>query len=177
MTEYTIDNEADIGTVLSTTEWDVFDKSGTNLTKKVTAAELQTFMQAQAASTFPAAVWLTGALQSAVIPAASMTGADIVVYNNTGTTPATLTTDTATNIIAALPAAKRVVGYAFLLAIRNGSGSANTATIAADASVTLAGSATNTIAQLATRLYVVKITAIGTPAVTFFSVGLLQAAA
>lgn len=175
MTEYNIDNEAAISAATANMEWDVYDKDGTLAIKKVTATQLQTFMQNSAASSFPAAALTTGAIQSGVIAAATMVGGDIVVYNNIGTTPGTLTTDTATNIIAALPAAKRVVGYGWMLEIHNGSGSANTATIAADASVTLTGSPTLTAAQNTTRVFACKITAIGTPAVTMFNCGLMAA--
>lgn len=171
MTEYNIDNEAAISAATAATEWDVYDKGNTNVIKKMTVAQLQAF----SASNFPPAVFTTAALQSAVIPAADIVGGDVVHFINTGTTPATLTTDTATNIIAALPASKQVVGFGWTLFVRNGSSGANTATVAADASVTLTGTAT--IAQNTTRMFFAKITATGTPAVSLQSMGISAAAA
>lgn len=175
MSEYNIDNEAAIAAATGGMEWDVYDKDSTLAVKKVTATQLQAFMQNSAASAFPPAALTTGAIQSGVIAAATMVGGDVVVYNNTGTTPGTLTTDTATAIIAALPAAKRVVGFGWMLEVHNGSGSANTATVAADASVTLTGGSTLTVAQNTTRVFACKITATGTPAVTMFNCGLKAA--
>ncbi len=113
----------------------------------------------------PAAKYVTAALQSAAIPAASMTGADFVVFDNTGTTPGTLTTDTAANIIAASPGWQ--IGQSYMLRIRNDSGSANTATIAGGTGVTVTGTAT--IAQYVARDFIVTYTSAG--AVTLQNVG------
>ena len=117
------------------------------------------------------AKYVTAALQSATIPAASMAGAAVTVFDNTGTTPANLATDTAANIIAAVPGWQ--VGQAYVLKIRNSSGSANTATITAGTGVTLTG--TMTIAQFVQREFIVTYTAAG--AVTIQSVGDSAAAA
>ena len=117
------------------------------------------------------AKYVTAALQSATIPAASMAGAAVTVFDNTGTTPAHLATDTAANIIAAVPGWQ--VGQSYVLKIRNSSGSANTATITAGAGVTLTG--TMTIAQFVQREFIVTYTAAG--AVTIQSVGDSAAAA
>lgn len=176
MTEYTIDNEGAIAAILTGTEFDVYDAGGTGLTKKATAAQMLTFVQSQAASSFPAAKYSTGALQAAAILAAALTGADYVNYDNTGTTPGSLPTDTAAAIIAALPASKQVVGFGWMIAIRNSSGSANTATITAGVGVTLTG--TMTIAQTVTRYFAAKITGLGgSAAVTLQSMGISAAGA
>lgn len=102
--------------------------------------------------------YTTLALQSAVIPALNLTGAKIVCFDNTGTTPGNLQVDTAANIIALIQGAR--VGMAYLLKIRNSSGSANTATITTNTGVTLTG--TMTIPQNTTREFVVTITAAAT---------------
>jgi hypothetical protein len=51
MTEYTIDNEGTISSVASTTEFHAFDAGNTNRVKKATAAQLATFIGANAAPT------------------------------------------------------------------------------------------------------------------------------
>jgi len=117
------------------------------------------------------AKYSTAALQSAVIPAANLTGAKIVAFDNTGTTPANLQVDTAANIINAIPNA--FVGQSYLLKIRNSSGSANTATITTNTGVTLTG--TMTIAQTVTRDFIVTVTSATT--VTLQSIGISAAGA
>jgi hypothetical protein len=119
----------------------------------------------------PAAKFATGALQSATFAAGDLTGADNVNYINTGTTPANLTTRTATQMFNDTPGA--FVGMSYVLNIRNGSGSANTATIVAGTGVTLTG--TMTIAQNVTRQFVVTFTAATT--LTIQSMGILAAGA
>lgn len=119
----------------------------------------------------PHALYSTAALQSAAIPAANMAGANEVVFENTGTTPATLTTDTAVAIVAAIPNA--FIGQTYTLEVRNSSGSANTATIGAGVGVTLHG--TMTIAQNVTRKFKVVLTSL--TAVDIYSTGLSAAAA
>lgn len=119
----------------------------------------------------PDAQYSTGALQSAAIPAANMAGAKTVDYENTGTTPGSLPTDTAVAIVAAIPGAQ--VGQAYRLKIRNSSSGANTATITAGLGVTLHG--TMTIAQNVTREFVVVLTSL--TAVDIYSMGVSAAAA
>lgn len=97
----------------------------------------------------PASQYVTGALQSATFAAGQLTGANVVHYDNTGTTPATLTTRTATLMFGDIPNAQ--IGFTYLLFIRNSSGSANTATIAGGVGVTVTGTAT--IAQTVTRMF------------------------
>ena len=119
----------------------------------------------------PPAQYKTAALQSATIVAANMAGSAVSVFDNTGTTPANLATDTAAAIIAAVPGWQ--IGQSYVLKIRNSSGSANTATITAGTGVTLTG--TMTIAQFVQREFIVTYTAAG--AVTIQSVGDSAAAA
>lgn len=111
------------------------------------------------------AKYVTAALQTAVIVAANMAGAKSVALENTGTTPGTLTTDTAVAIVAAIPNAQ--IGQAYDLAIRNSSGSANTATIAGGVGVTFHG--TLTIAQNTTRFFKVVLTSL--TALDIYSMG------
>jgi hypothetical protein len=119
----------------------------------------------------PAAKFTTGALESATFAAADLTGADFVTYNNTGTTPGTLTTRTATQMFGDTPNAQ--VGQSYMLAIRNSSSGANTLTVGAGTGVTLTG--TMTIAQNVTRLFVVTFTS--ATAVTIQSMGISAAGA
>lgn len=123
------------------------------------------------ALTLPDAQYSTAALQAAAITAANMAGAKVVCFENTGTTPGSLPTDTAAAIVAAMPNAQ--VGQAYLLKIRNSSGSANTATITAGSGVTLHG--TMTIAQNVTRDFVVVLTSLS--AVDIYSMGISAAGA
>ena len=118
-----------------------------------------------ATAALPPAQYKTAALQSATIVAANMAGAAFSVFDNTGTTPANLATDTAANIIAAVPGWQ--IGQSYVLRIRNDSGSANTATITAGTGVTLTG--TMTIAQYVARDFMVTYTAAG--AVTLQNIG------
>lgn len=114
----------------------------------------------------PAYKLTTAALESATMAAANLAGADSVTYVNTGTTPANLQMPTAAALWAILP--NPVVGYTYELNIRNGSGSANTATITTNTGITLSG--TMTIAQNATCRFLVTFTS--ATAATVTSVGL-----
>jgi hypothetical protein len=81
-----------------------------------------------------------------------------------------VTTDTATNIVAAIPNAQ--IGQTFELIVQNGHTSTGTATIVAGTGVTV----TNTYATAAqpittTRSYRGVITNVATPAVTIYPVG------
>lgn len=122
-------------------------------------------------SGLPGAQYSTAALQSTVIPAANMAGADFVAFENTGTTPANLQSDTAANIVAAMPGA--ILGKTYVLEVRNSSGSANTATITTNTGITLHG--TMTIAQNTTRKFMVVLTSL--TAVDIYSMGVTAAAA
>lgn len=111
---------------------------------------------ATTATTLNAATQLTG-------------GAKDVVLAMTGTLAAgaTATTDTAVNIIAAIPQAQRYVGFTYILRIVNESSGAFSWTIAGGTGVTITGTAT--IAQNTWREYLVKIAT--TTTVTFQNVG------
>jgi hypothetical protein len=119
----------------------------------------------------PNAKFVTAALESATIAAASVAGANVCEHINTGTTPGNLQFPTASDLVAAIPNAQ--VGFAYILEIRNGSGSANTATITTNTGITLTG--TMTIAQNVTRRFIVTLTSL--TAVTVQSMGISAAAA
>ncbi len=119
----------------------------------------------------PDAKYSTAALQSATMTGAQVAGAKVVAFDNTGTTPANLQMPTAAAIVAAHPGA--VVGQAYVLKIRNSSGSANTATITTNTGITLTG--TMTIAQTVTREFIV--TLVSLTAVTVQSIGISAAGA
>jgi len=107
------------------------------------------------------------------VVAAKLTGgASQVTLAMTGalTVAATATTDTATNIVAAIPTAQRYVGSSYKLRVINESSGAFAWTIAGGTGVTITGTAT--VAQNTWREFQVSITALGaTPAVTFQNVG------
>lgn len=122
------------------------------------------------ATRVPPTKFSTAALESATLLAGNITGALFVNFLNTGTTPGTLTTRTAAQMFADHGAA---VGDTYMLAIRNGSGSANTLTLGDGAGVTLTG--TMTIAQNVTRLF--HVTFVSATTVTIQSMGILAAGA
>lgn len=128
-------------------------------------------ISAGSVTALPASQYSTAALQSAQMTAAQVAGAAWVNFDNTGTTPANLQMPTAANLIAAIPNAQ--IGMNYMLAIRNSSGSANTATITTATGITLTG--TMTIAQTVTRLFNVSMT--GAATVTVQSMGILAAGA
>lgn len=121
------------------------------------------------------AQYRTGALQSTAFAQFDLTptnGTELVVaYDNTGVTPATLTTRTAAQMWADFPGVTD--GTAYLLLIRNSSSGANTMTVGAGSNVTLTG--TMTVAQNVTRLFIVTMTS--PAAVTIQSMGILAAGA
>jgi len=105
--------------------------------------------------------------------APTLTAAQMVnnIVTLSGQTAAqTVTTDTATNIVAAIPNAQ--IGQTFEVIIQNGHTSSGTATLSGGTNVTI----TNTYATAAqpittTRQYRGVVTAIATPAVTIYPVG------
>lgn len=119
----------------------------------------------------PNAKFVTAALESATIAAASVAGANVCEHINTGTTPGNLQFPAAADIVAAIPNAQ--IGFSYVLEIRNGSGSANTATITTNTGITLTG--TMTIAQNVTRRFIVTLTSL--TAVTVQSMGISAAGA
>ncbi len=97
----------------------------------------------------------------------SLSGANFVCYTHiTTASPGTITTPTATAILAAMPGV--YVNQTYLLRIINGQGT-GTLTVGAGASVTLTG--TMTIALNTWRDFVVTVTAVTTPAVTLQNAG------
>lgn len=119
---------------------------------------------------FPQTKFSTAALENTTLAAGNITGALYVNFINTGTTPQTLTTRTAAQMFADHAAR---VGDTYMLAIRNGSSGANTATIGAGDGVTLTG--TMTIAQNVTRFF--HVTFVSATAVTIQSMGISAAGA
>lgn len=123
----------------------------------------------------PKSQYRTGALQSAAFAQFDLTPTNgyeaIVHYDNTGTTPGTLTTRTAAQMWADIPGC--FDGFTFTLYIRNSSSMANTATVGAGTGVTLTG--TMTIAQNVTRMFNVTMTS--AVACTIQSMGLFAAGA
>jgi len=111
------------------------------------------------------------ATSSTTLTAAKLTGAaDDVFLNMTGTLAAgaTATTDTAANIVAAIPQAQRYVGANYILRIINSSSGAFAWTIAGGSGVTVNGTAT--IAQNTWREFLVTLGS-GLTTVTLQSVG------
>jgi hypothetical protein len=104
-------------------------------------------------------VYGTNAATSATtLNASSLTGAaDEVVLNMTGTLAAgaTATTDTAANIIAAIPQAQRYAGATYMLRVINSSSGAFAWTIAGGSGVTVSGTAT--VAQNTWREFLVTL--------------------
>ncbi len=121
----------------------------------------------------PAAKYVTQAYQGVTLAAGDITGANVVWFNNTGTTPAALTVRTAAQMFADTPNAQ--VGQSWSLFIRNSSVSANTATLTADAGPTVTLTGTMTIAQNVTRMFVCTFTS--ATALTIQSMGVSAAAA
>lgn len=112
------------------------------------------------------------ATSATTLTAAQMSGgADKVVLDLTGTltAAANATTDTATNIIAAIPQGQRYVGATYILRIINDSSGAYAWTVVAGSGVTLTGTAT--IAQHTWREFLVTLTNISTPAVSLQGIG------
>lgn len=145
---------------------------GTFLLKQDTAGAFTlTGISVTPLMSLPNAKFVTAALESATIAAASVAGANVCEHINTGTTPGNLQFPTASDLVAAIPNAQ--VGFSYILEIRNGSGSANTATITTNTGITLTG--TMTIAQNVTRRFIVTLTSL--TAVTVQSMGISAAAA
>lgn len=141
------------------------------VTYSAAATITMAFVAGGAVSPLPPAVFNTTALELTTLTVGTLCGAQIVNLINTGTTPSNLNVPTAAAIIAAIPNAK--VGMTYMLNFRNGSGSANTATLTTNTGVTLTG--TMTIAQNVTRTFQVTVTSLTT--VTIQSMGVSAAAA
>jgi hypothetical protein len=111
------------------------------------------------------AKWTTGALQSATFAAGALSGAGFVAYTNTGATPGSLATRTATQMFN--DAHNAQVGQTYILMIANSSG--NTMTITAGVGVTLTG--TMTLATNTTRIFAVTFNSATTLTIQNFGAG------
>lgn len=104
------------------------------------------------------------------LPAVELTGGaveNVLVMTGTLTGGATATTDTAANIIAAIPQAQRYVGFTYKLRVINQSSGAFSWTVAGGTGVTVNG--TKTIAQATWREFMVSIATATT--ITMQSIG------
>jgi hypothetical protein len=115
----------------------------------------------------------SGALTTGtVFPAGALTGSQDVVYVNTATTPGTITTRTAAQMIADLIQELGFtppVGYTWFITIV--SQGTSTLTLGAGTGVTL-GSGTNSVAGPGNRTYYGQVTALGAnPAITIQTTG------
>ena len=96
--------------------------------------------------------------------AAQMLGGYI---SDTITAACAATTPTATALVAAIPNA--VIGTSFLFILKNTAASAISITLTGVSDVTITGTAT--VAQANTKIWLGMVTAVSTPAVTFYSIG------
>lgn len=108
----------------------------------------------------PAAQFNTGTTTT-TFTAGQLTGADYVVYTNTGATPGSIATRTATQMIADIPNA--YIGQTWVLTIVNGQGT-GTLTVTAGTDVTLTGTAT--VAVNTWRSFICTITSVSAHTIT-----------
>lgn len=113
----------------------------------------------------PAAKFTTASLSAGAIPAASITGAALSVWQNTGATPGAQTFPSAATLFAAIPGA--YVGMVVMFRVVNTGAGTLTLTADAGATVTLAGTAT--VATNVWRDYTLRFTS--ATAATVQSVG------
>lgn len=99
--------------------------------------------------------------------AGQLEGADDVVYTNTQSTPGSIATRTATQMIANIT--NVYSGYSYPLRVVNGQGT-GTLTITAGSGVTLTG--TMTVAANTYRDFIVTVTSTTSPAITIQNVGI-----
>ena len=88
--------------------------------------------------------------------AGELTGAKMVIYNSTTTTPGSIATRTAAQMFGDIPNA--VPGMQWVVRIINSSSAANTMTLTAGTNVTLSGTTTYTIAEFAYRDFLMTFT-------------------
>lgn len=119
----------------------------------------------QRLTNLPAAQYTTAALSSSTAAAGQLTGADVVVMNNSGATPGNYTTRTGAQMFGDIPNCQ--IGFSYLLVLCNGQGTGTLTLTAADGTVTITGTAT--VAINVFRVYVVTITSATT--VTIQNVG------
>lgn len=102
----------------------------------------------------PPAKFTTAALSAGTIPAASIVGAAMCVWQNTGATPGNQTFPTAATLFAAIPNAYAGLVTMFRI-VNTGAG---TLTLVADAGPTITITGTGTVAQNVTRDYTLTFT-------------------
>lgn len=118
-------------------------------------------------NSLPPAQFSTGTTVT-TFTAGQITGANYVVYTNTGATPGSINSRTATQMIADIPNA--YAGQTWVLRLINGQGTGTwTAPATGVGGVTVTG--TNTIAANTWRDYVCTITSTATPAITIQNAG------
>lgn len=109
---------------------------------------------AQLAGAIPASKFTTAALVAGNVPAASIAGADFVVWQNTGAVPGNQTLPSAAALLAAIPGATwgtAALPLSFILRIVNTG--AGTLTLVQDAGATITLIGTMTVAQNVFRDY------------------------
>lgn len=116
-------------------------------------------------ASLPPSKFTTAALSAGTIPAASITGADLCVWQNTGATPGAQTFPTAATLYAAIPNA--FIGMTSIFRVVNTG--AGTLTLTADAGPTITITGTATIAQNVWREY--QLTFTSATAATVQSIG------
>jgi hypothetical protein len=129
--------------------------NGTFLYVNIGTSTSATWLNIDGLLQLPAISYSTGTTLT-TFTAAEATGGALTVYNSTATTPGSIATPTAAAMFAAQPGA--YVGQQWVWRIINSSSAANTMTITADASVTLSGTTTYTIAEFAYRDFAMKFT-------------------
>ena len=97
-----------------------------------------------------------------------------VLIRGVPTAAATYTTATAAAILAAL-GSDATVGTTFQAVVINASAGANTITFAGGSGVTVSGVAT--VAQNASKVFIGRVTDVATPAITYYGLGSVAAAA
>ena len=104
----------------------------------------------------------------------SATNSHNVIIRGVPTAAATYTTATASAILAAL-GDDTVIGTTFQVVVINASAGAFTITLAGGTNVTVSGVAT--VAQNASKVFLGRVTSTTTPAITFYGLGSVAAAA
>lgn len=114
----------------------------------------------------PATQYTTDAATT-TMAAGALTGAAFTAYQNTAATPGSIQVRTAAQMVADIPGAQ--VGMSYLLRVICNNGAAHTLTITTAAGVTLLGAMT--IPDVTWRDFIVTITNVIAPAMTFQTVG------
>lgn len=115
----------------------------------------------------------TAALSSSAASAGQLSGAGVVIMNNSGSTPGTYTTRTAAQMVAD---SNLKAGQVYIVVLVNGQGT-GTLTLGAGSGVTISGTAT--VATITARIFTVTVNnaTLGSEAITFTSIGSFTATA